>query len=134
VCRGDPPDEESTDLAASLCSAGIDQLELNLSRAELQDVLRADAIASGTIAGQPTHVVGEVSLTADADDVNRATRRAARMVKAGLPAIPIVACEALSPETADLACRQWQTRLIETVVNDTPNAVISRLEPLVSWW
>ena len=93
---------------AKLLTGGdlIDEFEPKLSRDELEDVLRADAIASGTLAGQPVHVVVEVSLTADADDVSRASRRAAALTRAGLQTIPIVACEAISPETAAMARRE----------------------------
>lgn len=81
----------------------IDQLEPKLAEAAVDDFLRADVVASGTIEGQPTYVVGEVSYKADADDVMRAARRAACLVKAGLPAIPLVACESISPQTTAYA-------------------------------
>ena len=81
----------------------IDQLEPKLAEAAVDDFLRADVVASGTVEGQPTYVVGEVSYKADADDVMRAARRAACLVKAGLPAIPLVACESISPQTTDYA-------------------------------
>ena len=81
----------------------IDQLELKLAEAAVDDFLRADVVASGTVEGQPTYVVGEVSYKADADDVMRAARRAACLVKAGLPAIPLVACESISPQTTEYA-------------------------------
>jgi hypothetical protein len=81
----------------------IDQLEPKLVEAAVDDFLRADVVATGMVAGQPTYVVGEVSYTADADDVMRAARRAACLVKAGLPAIPLVACESISPQTTDYA-------------------------------
>ena len=81
----------------------IDQLEPKLAEAAVDDFLRADVVASGTVEGQPTYVVGEVSYKADADDVMRAARRAACLVKAGLPAIPLVACESISPQTTEYA-------------------------------
>jgi hypothetical protein len=81
----------------------IDQLELKVAEAAVDDFLRADVVASGMVEGKPTYVVGEVSYKADADDVMRAARRAACLVKAGLPAIPIVACESISPQTTDYA-------------------------------
>ena len=81
----------------------IDQLEPKLAEAAVDDFLRADVVASGTVEGQPTYVVGEVSYKADADDVMRAARRAACLVKAGLLAIPLVACEWISPQTTDYA-------------------------------
>ena len=81
----------------------IDQLEPKLAEAAVDDFLRADVVASGTVEGQPTYVVGEVSYKADADDVMRAARRAACLVKAGLPAIPLVACESFSTQTTEYA-------------------------------
>ena len=63
-------------------------------------MLRVDAIASGLVDGVPSHVVVEVSSTGDTDDVVRAERRAAILRKAGMVAIPVVACEAISRETA----------------------------------
>jgi hypothetical protein len=81
----------------------IDQLELKVAEAAVDDFLRADVVASGMVEGKPTYVVGEVSYKADADDVMRAARRAACLVKAGLPAIPLVACESISPQTTDYA-------------------------------
>jgi hypothetical protein len=81
----------------------IDQLEPKLAEAAVDDFLRADVVASGTVEGQPTYVVGEVSYKADSDHVMRAARRAACLVKAGFPAIPLVACESISPQTTDYA-------------------------------
>ena len=88
----------------------IDQLEPRLAEAAVDDFLRTDVVASGMVEGKPTYIVGEVSYTADADDVMRAARRAACLVKAGLPAIPLVACESISPQTTDYA-RQEGVRL-----------------------
>lgn len=77
----------------------IETLEPHLDRRELADVIRADAIASGQIDGQPSHVVVEVSAAADVDDIDRARRRAGLLRRAGLAAVPIVACELISPES-----------------------------------
>jgi len=81
----------------------IDQIEPKLADAAVDDFLRADVVATGMVEGKPTYLVGEVSYTVDADDVMRAARRAACLVKAGLPAIPLVACEKISPQTTAYA-------------------------------
>jgi hypothetical protein len=77
----------------------IDRLEPHLDQRELADVIRADAIASGVIDGRPSHVVVEVSAAADVDDIQRASRRAGLLRRAGLDAVPIIACEVISPES-----------------------------------
>jgi hypothetical protein len=77
----------------------IDTLEPKLDRRELADVIRADAIASGVIDGRPSHVVVEVSAAADVDDIQRSSRRAGLLRRAGLDAVPIIACEVISPES-----------------------------------
>jgi uncharacterized coiled-coil protein SlyX len=81
----------------------LDQIEPTLAEAAVDDILRADVVAAGMVEGKPTYLVGEVSYTVDADDVMRAARRAACLVKAGLPAIPLVACEKISPQTTAYA-------------------------------
>lgn len=78
----------------------LDAIESVLDSEECDEVLRVDAIASGLVDGVPSHVVVEVSSTGDTDDVARAERRAAILRKAGMVAIPVVACEAISRETA----------------------------------
>jgi hypothetical protein len=77
----------------------VDALEPHLDRRELADVIRADAIASGVIDGRPSHVIVEVSAAADVDDIQRACRRAGLLRRAGLDAVPIIACEVISPES-----------------------------------
>ena len=81
----------------------LDQIEPKLAEAAVEDFLRTDVVATGMVEGQPTYLVGEVSYTVDADDVMRAARRAACLVKAGLPTIPLVACEKISPQTTAYA-------------------------------
>ncbi len=81
----------------------LEQIEPKLAEAAVDDFLRADVVATGMVEGQPTYLVGEVSYTVDADDVMRAARRAAFLVKAGLPTIPLVACEKISPQTTAYA-------------------------------
>ena len=78
----------------------LDAIESVLDSDECDEVLRVDAIASGLVDGVPSHVVVEVSSTGDTDDVVRAERRATILRKAGMVAIPVVACEAISRETA----------------------------------
>jgi myosin heavy subunit len=78
----------------------LDAIESALDSEECDEVLRVDAIASGLVDGVLSHVVVEVSSTGDTDDVVRAERRAAILRKAGMVAIPVVACEAISRETA----------------------------------
>jgi len=77
----------------------VEGLEPRLPEAELADLMRADVIAVAKRAEQIVHLVVEVSCTADADDVDRAVRRAAALASAGFTAIGIVACESISPQT-----------------------------------
>ena len=84
----------------------LDELEPRLDRAEVEDFLRADVLARGAVDGQPTYVVGEVSYTAHASYVERAARRAALVRKADLPAVGLVACETVQPETLAYAREQ----------------------------
>jgi hypothetical protein len=81
-------------------------LEPRLDRAEVEDFLRSDVLASGAVDGKPTYVVGEVSYTADAGDIERAARRAALLRKADLPAVGLVACETVQPQTLAYAREQ----------------------------
>jgi DNA repair exonuclease SbcCD ATPase subunit len=84
----------------------LDEVEASLESAEVDDFLRADVLAQGTVDGEPTYVIGEVSYTADASDIERAARRAALLRKATLPAVGLVACEAARPETLAYAREQ----------------------------
>ena len=84
----------------------LDELEPRLDRAEVEDFLRSDVLASGAVDGKPTYVVGEVSYTADAGDIERAARRAALLRKADLPAVGLVACETVQPQTLAYAREQ----------------------------
>lgn len=84
----------------------LDEVEPSLDSAEVDDFLRADVLAHGTVNGEPTYVIGEVSYTADAGDVERAARRVALLRKASLPAVGLVACEAVHPETVAYAREQ----------------------------
>jgi hypothetical protein len=77
-----------------------------LTADDLDQLSRADLIATGTIDGEALYLVGEVSFTADNDDVLRATRRAAVLTKAGERSQPFVACDAISPISAELARRE----------------------------
>jgi chromosome segregation ATPase len=84
----------------------LDEVEASLESAEVDDFLRADVLARGTVNGEPTYVIGEVSYTADAGDVERAARRAGLLRKASLPAVGLVACEAVHPQTVAYAREQ----------------------------
>jgi len=83
----------------------VESIEDRLSEAERLDLLQTDIVAKARRDGQEMHLVVEVSSTADSDDVARALRRAAVLVKAGLPALGIVACEAASDKTIEFASR-----------------------------
>lgn len=77
----------------------LDDLEPRLERSEIEDFLRADVLARGAVNGEATYVVGEVSFTAHASDIDRAARRAGLLRKAKLPSVGLVACETVQPET-----------------------------------
>lgn len=81
----------------------LDTIEGVATDDEIDDFLRADAVASGLIDGVPGHVVIEVSSVGDFHDIERAQRRAAILGKAGLPTVALVACEAISPESLAFA-------------------------------
>ena len=76
----------------------LDAIEQAVEPDEADEVLRVDAIAAGMIDGIASHVVVEVSATCGADDIDRAARRAGILRKAGLAAVPLVACKVISPE------------------------------------
>jgi multidrug efflux pump subunit AcrA (membrane-fusion protein) len=100
----------------------IDAIEPVLGAVAVDDFLRADVVATGilhagsrdplpagsrgTLDGSLTYLVGEISFTADENDVMRAARRTACLVKAGLPAIALVACERIAPQTAEYARKE----------------------------
>jgi len=84
----------------------LDEVEAKLDRPQVEDHLRADVLAHGLVDDKPTYVIGEVSYTADADDVERAARRAALLRKADLPAVGLVACESVHPQTIAYAREQ----------------------------
>lgn len=88
----------------------LDAITQALDAKEADEVLRADAIASGLIDGVSSHVVVEVSVSCGIDDIDRAERRAAILRKGGLAAIPLVACEVISPELLAYA-RTKQVRI-----------------------
>jgi hypothetical protein len=88
----------------------LDAIEQNVDAGEADEILRADAIASGVIDGVASHVVVEVSVSCGVADIDRAERRAGILRKAGLTAIPLVACEVISPELLSYA-RDRQVRI-----------------------
>jgi hypothetical protein len=83
----------------------LDALEPHVTTEEVDDFLRADIVAKGLVDGAEAYVVVEVSSTGDTNDIVRAERRAAILRKAGLNAIPLVACAAILPEALDFAHR-----------------------------
>ncbi|MEI7782064.1 MAG: hypothetical protein WCJ18_09100 [Planctomycetota bacterium] len=91
----------------------LDTVEGRLTDVEIDDLLRADLVATALVDGTQTHLVGEVSCTADNDDIVRAARRAGHLRKAGLAAMPFVACEAIAPKMAEFASRENVRVLIE---------------------
>ena len=84
-----------------------------LNDEDLDQLRRADLIATGTIDGENIYLVGEVSFTADNDDVLRAARRAAVLRKIGERAQPFVACDAITPISAELARREGVWIIVE---------------------
>jgi len=88
----------------------LDAVEQAIDAGEADELLRADAIAAGVVDGLSSHVVVEVSVTCHATDIERAERRAAILRKAGLVALPLVACEVISPELLAYA-RSRQVRV-----------------------
>lgn len=84
----------------------IDTIEPTVGEVAVDDFLRADVVATGTLDGTPTYLVGEISYTAHEDDVMRAARRTACLRKAGLPAIGLVACEKIPPQTTEYARKE----------------------------
>ena len=88
----------------------LDAIEQSIDAVEADEVLRADAIAAGVIDGVASHVVVEVSVTCHADDIDRAEQRAGILRRAGLVAVPLVACEVISRELLAYA-RSKQVRI-----------------------
>ena len=81
----------------------LGEIEPRLTPREVDDVLRADVIASGSVEGKTTYLVVEVSWTGYTEDIVRADERATLLRRAGLAAIPLVACNVISPESAAMA-------------------------------
>ena len=81
----------------------LDLIEPHVTESEAEDFLRADAVASGSVDGVKSYVVVEVSSTGDIDDILRAERRAGVLSKAGLTAVPLIACDAIAPESLAFA-------------------------------
>jgi predicted nucleic acid-binding Zn-ribbon protein len=81
----------------------IDAIESRVEPSEADDLIRADVIASGIVNGEPTHLVVEVSVTGDREDIERVARRAGILRKAGIAAITLVACEIISPKAVAFA-------------------------------
>lgn len=83
----------------------LDAIEARVTAEEIDDFLRADVVAKGLVDGVETYVVVEVSSTGDTEDIVRADARAGTLRKAGLAAMPLVACDVISPESLAFANR-----------------------------
>lgn len=83
-----------------------DRLEPALDEEALEDLSRADAIATGLVADRETFIIAEVSSKAAVNDVRRAIRWAGLLERAGLPTIPLVACDVISDRTLRYADEQ----------------------------
>ena len=84
-----------------------------LSDDDLDQLRRADLIATGVIDDEKIYLVGEVSFTADNDDVLRAARHAAVLRKVGERSQPFVACDAIGSISAELARREGVWIIVE---------------------
>lgn len=76
----------------------VASLEGHVGEQELEDLLLTDIVATAKFGERSVHLVVEVSCTAHGNDVERVIRRVTALSKAGLDAIGIVACEAISPQ------------------------------------
>jgi hypothetical protein len=97
----------------------LETIEAHGNEREVDEFLRADAVAKGIVDGKPTYVVVEVSVTGDVDDIVRVERQAKILRKAGLESIPLVACEAIAPESIAFA-KQAGVRVWVTAACSTP--------------
>jgi chromosome segregation ATPase len=81
---------------------------LNLTEAEVRDVVECDALIFGRDPedGKPTYLLLEASWTVDLEDVERASRRAALLSRAGLTVVPVVAGYAARPNILEEAARR----------------------------
>jgi hypothetical protein len=81
---------------------------LNLTEAEVRDVVECDALIFGRDPedGKPTYLLLEASWTVDLEDVERASRRAALLSRAGLTVLPVVAGYAARPNILEEAARR----------------------------
>ena len=92
-------DDEATELIETALEQGV------LSEMEAEEIQRADLIVRGRRKpdGATVYLVIEVSWKVDADDVERAARRADLLAKTGLTVFPGVAGETVGPGAARLA-------------------------------
>jgi chromosome segregation ATPase len=81
---------------------------LNLTEAEVRDVVECDALIFGRDPedGKPTYLLLEASWTIDLEDVERASRRAALLSRAGLTVVPVVAGYAARPNILEEAAQR----------------------------
>ena len=91
----------------------IESLAGRLAEADEDDLRRADIVAKARLDGGEVHLVVEVSCTADTDDVIRVKRWVNAVAAAGVPAVGIVACEAIAAGTIERAERDGVRILIE---------------------
>lgn len=91
----------------------IESLAGRLAEADEDDLRRADIVAKARLDGGEVHLVVEVSCTADTDDVVRVKRWVNAVAAAGVPAVGIVACEAIAAGTIERAERDGVRILIE---------------------
>jgi len=107
----------SDDEATELIEAAIEQG--TLSETEAEEIQRADLIVRGRRKpdGVTVYLVIEVSWTVDADDVERAARRADLLAKTGLTVFPGVAGETVGSGAARLAqaLQAWQITDAKTI-------------------
>ena len=83
-----------------------DVLDARLTEAELNDVLLVDLVIQGRLKQSPSDDVFlavEVAEVLDAEDVRRASRRAALLRKAGYRAIPVAAGRHTTEDTPSIA-------------------------------
>lgn len=83
----------------------IDAVEGRVPEAALADLLRTDIVATANHAGQPVHLVVEVSRTGHSSDVHRAARRAATLTAASWRCS--ATCGSAAPTPGSPATSAW---------------------------
>jgi hypothetical protein len=92
---------ESIDADVSRLDSVLERLAEAQARTEgkVSELAEAQTRSEASI----TQLVVEVSWTGDVDDIVRADERAKLLRRAGIAAIPLVACTAISPESTAFA-------------------------------